>query len=106
MYNLKWTDEEKQLARSLFDNCHQAELEHMMAELKQRAASINTPEDMWALLNDLNQRQREIQYKYGDYRYSQLILLFGRLVREGHLKMEQLENLSEDKLVYIRRIVE
>ena len=106
MYNLRWTDEEKQLARKLFDSCHQAELEHTMAELKRRAADINTPEEMWKLLDDLNQSQREIQYKYGDYRYSQLILLFGRLVREGHLKMEQLEKLSEDKLVYIRRIVD
>ena len=47
---------------------------------------------------------REIEQKY-DYRYSQLILVFGRLVREGRIAEEQLRGLSEEKLSYIRRFV-
>jgi hypothetical protein len=39
-----------------------------------------------------------------DYRYSQLISVFGRLIREGRLTEAHLEGLSQDKLEFIRRI--
>ena len=40
-----------------------------------------------------------------DYRYSQLILVFSRLLREGRIREEQLAGLSEEKLSYIRRVL-
>jgi hypothetical protein len=75
-----------------------------MAEFKSKAATAATPEEMWAVQGYLAHMQREIDEKY-DYRYSQLILVFSRLVREGRLKEEQLQGLSEEKLSYIRHIL-
>jgi hypothetical protein len=46
----------------------------------------------------------QFQAKY-DYRYSQLLLVFGRLVREGRVLESDLDSLSEEKLAVIRRIV-
>jgi hypothetical protein len=37
-----------------------------------------------------------------DYRYSVLLVVFGYLVREGRLRMEELNGLAEDKLASIR----
>ena len=75
-----------------------------MAEFKARAASAAEPQDMWAVQDYLAKKGREIDEKY-DYRYSQLVLVFARLVREGRLKEEQLEGLAEEKLSFIARLL-
>ena len=100
----KWSDSEKKLSRRLFEQALEAELAEVMAEFKSKAAAAATPEEMWAVQGYLAQQRREIDGKY-DYRYSQLLFVFGRLVREGRLQIEQLHGLSEDKLSYIQRIV-
>ncbi len=104
MYNLRWSETEKKLSRSLFETTLHTELMEVMAEFKAKAAGVSTPEEMWAIRDYLTKRQHEITQKYNDYRYSQLILVFARLVREGRIQMGQLGGLSEDKLTYIRRI--
>ena len=103
MHDLKWSESEKKLSRRLFDDALAAELAEILAEFKSKAAAAATTEEMWAIQDCLAQQQREIDGKY-DYRYSQLLSVFGRLVREGRLRAEQLRGLSEDKLSYIERI--
>jgi Photoprotection regulator fluorescence recovery protein len=103
MDSLKWSDSEKKLSRRLFESALEAELAEIMVEFKSKAAGATTPEDVWAVQDFLAQRQREIEQKY-DYRYSQLLLVFGRLVREGRIQEERLHGLSDDKLSYIRHI--
>ena len=63
-----------------------------------------TVDDMWSIGDELRQRRRELE-ELLDYRYSQLTLVFARLILQGHLAEEQLKGLSEDKLVEIRRDV-
>ena len=104
MHNEKWTESEKKLAREVFEVALRAELADVMANFKAGARAVNTPDELWAMRDFLADAQREIEQKY-DYRYSQLILVFGRLMREGRIKEEQLHGLSEEKLTLIRRIV-
>ncbi len=103
MRELKWTEAEKKLSRRAFEVALQAELAEVLQDFKARAAAAQTPEDMWAVEDSLNQRRRELDAKY-DYRYSQLISVFGRLIREGRLTEAQLQGLSQDKLEFIRRV--
>lgn len=104
MHDLKWSESEKKLSRRLFEAALETELAEVMSEFKSKAASASTPQEMWALEDYLAHKRREIDQKY-DYRYSQLILVFSRLVREGRLQVEQLHGLSEEKLSYIQRIL-
>jgi hypothetical protein len=104
MHNLKWTESEKKLSRRLFEAALEAELAEIMAEFKAKSAAVASPEQMWAIQDYLSRKRREVDAKY-DYRYSQLILVFGGLVREGRLQVEQLHGLSDEKLSYIQRIV-
>ena len=53
----------------------------MILEAKQKAGQIKEAGDLWDLEHYLTQRRKEIDRKY-DYRYSQLDLVFGRLLRE------------------------
>ena len=103
MKHLKWSPSEKRLARSLFDRAVAVELQEIIADFKRRAAEVSTPEQMWALREYLGQTQRDFDVKY-DYRYSQLLRVFGHLVREGRITEQELEGLSEEKRQYISRV--
>ena len=72
-------------------------------EVKEMANSIKTPEDIWHLHDFLEKKRSNIDDKY-DYRYSQLIFVFGRLLYEGWLDVYDLEGLDEDKITKIRYV--
>lgn len=98
-----WTDREKKIARCVFEAALHRELAEVMAQFKSRAAGAKEPDDMWAVQAYLAQARRDIDRKY-DYRYSQLDLVFGRLLRERRIQELELEGLAEDKLECIRRV--
>ena len=102
MHDLKWSQAEKKIARRVFEAALVVELSEVLSELKERAAAAAEPDDMWSIERYLQRRRLEIDQKY-DYRYSQLLLVFGHLLREGRIQVEQLSGLSEDKLAYIDR---
>ncbi|RWM31656.1 hypothetical protein [Mesorhizobium sp.] len=99
--DIKWSPSEKKVARSAFDVALQAALAEIMAELKRRASAATTPSDMWEIEDYLQRQRRKIDQMF-DYRYSQLILVFASLIREGYLEQSRLAGLSEDKLEMIR----
>jgi len=96
-----WSKSEKAIARKAFDAALERELQEVIREAKQKAGQIKEPEDLWDLEHYLTQRRGEIDRKY-DYRYSQLDLVFGRLLREKWIDEEDLRGLGEDKLRAIR----
>jgi Photoprotection regulator fluorescence recovery protein len=103
MHDLKWTDAEKKIARRVFDAALQRELAQTLAAFKVRAADTSSPDTMWPIEDWLRDRRREIDAKY-DYRYSQLDLVFGRLLRERRIEEKDLDGLAPDKLDAIRRV--
>ena len=96
-----WSKSEKAIARTAFDAALTRELEDVMQKAKQMANQIKDPEELWELERYLTERRKEIGRKY-DYRYSQLDLVFGRLLREKWIDEKELCGLREDKLRAIR----
>jgi len=74
-----------------------------MQHLRELAARARNPEDIWAIHDYLTLQRRAIDQKY-DYRYSQLTMVFGRLLREKWIGNEDIEGLGEEKIKAIRRI--
>lgn len=103
MYGFNWSDSEKKLARRVFEAALAAELAEVVADFKARAASAAEPDDLWAIEEHLRRKRLEIDRKY-DYRYSQLILVFGQLLRESRIEEAQLVGLAEEKLGENRRV--
>ena len=103
MPSVTWSESEKKIARRVFQAALQRELAEVMAEFKEKTANAKEPEDMWAIQEYLARVQREINSKY-DFRYSQLILVFGRLLHEQRIQDSDLVGIAEDKLAYIRRV--
>jgi hypothetical protein len=102
MYDLSWSASEKKIARRAYDLARESRLAKLMTEFKAKAAAATAPSDIWAIEEYLRQQRREIDDTF-DYRYSQLPLVFARLIREGYLDEAQLGGLAEDKLELIRR---
>jgi hypothetical protein len=103
MHDIKWSHSEKRHARAVFDRALTQELEERLAAFKARAAGTQSAEEMWSMRAHLEDSEHEVQRKY-DFRYSQLIVVFGQLLREGRVTEEQLAGLSEEKLTYIRKV--
>jgi hypothetical protein len=104
MEHMSWSASEKRQARAVFERAAEQESRELLAAFKTRAAAAESLEELWSLRQDLEKSEREFQAKY-DYRYSQLLLVFGRLVREGRVQERELDTLAEEKLAVIRRIV-
>ncbi|MGB6676992.1 MAG: hypothetical protein WBE44_09900 [Terriglobales bacterium] len=100
-----WSKLEKAVARAAFDAALGQELHEVIQEVKKMANEIQQSSDLWDLEFYLTQRRKEIDRKY-DYRYSQLLHVFGRLLHEGRLREEELRGLREDKLDAIRSCAE
>jgi Photoprotection regulator fluorescence recovery protein len=103
MQHLPWTGSEKKIARRAFEEALEARLAKLMADFKARAAAVARPAEMWDVEQYLREQRQEIDQLF-DYRYSQLPLVFGRLIRSGELNEERLSGLSEEKLEIVRRI--
>jgi hypothetical protein len=98
---LRWSDAEKKIARRVFDQALQQELAEVVRKVKEMARDIKEPSDLWKIEDYLTKRRKAIDTDY-DYRYSQLPLVFGQLVRKGRIRVEDLQGLDEEKLAFVR----
>ncbi len=98
--NADWTETEQLVARQAFDKAHEREINALILSVRAQASAIAAPEDMWQLHDFLSSRRHEVDGKY-DYRYSGLVFVFARLVKEGWLQVNELEGLSTDKLAKV-----
>ena len=100
--SLSWSREEKTIARKVFERGLHQELQALIRKTKELANKIEEPSQLWSLEYYLQQRRKEIDRKY-DYRYSQLPMVFGLLIREGSVTEQDLAGLRVDKIEVIRK---
>ena len=98
-----WSTSEKKIARRIFEAALHRELAEVMQTFKSMAANAAEPSDIWSTEEFLTKSRNSIDRKY-DYRYSQLVFVFGRLLREGRIAEEDLAGLSEGKIQEIVHI--
>lgn len=93
MNHLTWSRTEKTVARQAFDLAYKRECEHLAAKIKEKTKDIKDPADLWRLHSFLSKQLKGIEEKY-DYRYSVLIFVFARLIREGWLTESDLDGIT------------
>lgn len=84
MDDVKWSHSQKKLARHLFEAAVQKELAEIITEFKAQAAALSEPDEVWELIARTDQRRRDFDRKY-DFRHSQLLRVFGQLLREDRV---------------------
>jgi len=96
MDRMSWSKTEKSVAKKAFDTAYERECKSFSDKVRAMAEGIQDSEDLWRLCDFLNEKRRETEAKY-DYRYSALIFVFARLLREGWITPEDLEGISQEK---------
>jgi hypothetical protein len=102
--DFKWSGSEKKIAQRAFEAARESVLAGIMAEFKAKAAAAATVVEMWAVEDYLRDSRQQVQ-ELLDYRYSVLLMVFARLIREGHMDEGQLAGLAAEKLEMIRQIL-
>ncbi len=93
----EWTDIEKKIARTAFDQAYKREIEALLKQVQKQASTLVDLGEMWRLHDFLSAKRHEIEGKY-DYQYSVLLFVFAGLVKEGWLHLSELEGLDKAKL--------
>ena len=96
----EWTDTEKTIARTAFDQAYGREIEALLKQVQEEANTLVELSDLWRLHDFLSAKRHQVEGKY-DYQYSALPFVFAGLVKEGWLQLNELEGLSQDKLAKI-----
>lgn len=97
MIDFRWSPAEKKIAREAFDKAYQKECEVIIVKLKKMTAKTKKPDDIWRICDYLTEQRDRTDEKY-DYRYSVLIFVFARLIKEGWLTEADLEGIGKDKV--------
>ena len=98
--NAEWSQTEQTIAQTAFNRAYEREINTLIKEVHEKASAIVELNDVWQLHDFLSARRHEIDGKY-DYRYSGLVFVFARLVKEGWLHLNELEGLDKDKLIKV-----
>jgi hypothetical protein len=102
MFDLKWSQSEKRIARRVFEQALNRELTALIQEAKERINRVFTPEELWEVEHWLTERRKEIDMTY-DYRYSVLPVVFAKLLHRRVVSNSDLDGLGPEKIDLIRR---
>ncbi len=98
--NIGWSEIEEKIARKAFEKAYEREINALIEEVRERGSKLAELDQVWHLHDFLSARRHDIDGKY-DYRYSVLIFVFARLLKEGWLDLDELKGLEPDKLTKI-----
>ncbi len=104
-YNVHWAQSEKKVSRRAFDLAYQRECKEIKAKVEAMLSSDSEPKAIWRIHDYLSSKREETDAKY-DYRYSQLIMVFGLLLKQGWLTESDLQGLDEHKIERIKFLAE
>lgn len=91
------------MARRVYDGAYRKECTEILNKTKEMLSEMKDPKEIWKVEDYLDEKREEIDAKY-DYRYSVLVLVLGRLMREGFIEDSELQGLSQNKIDDIKRI--
>lgn len=100
MNDLAWSTTEESIAKSAMKTARDREIEALLTEVRHQVDEIDQVGDLWRLHDFLSARRHDVDGKYDDDLES-ILFGFARLVKEGWLKMTDLDGLTKEKLAKI-----
>jgi hypothetical protein len=94
---IEWSQSEEKIALSAFSKAYQREIDALLGEVRTKASSTVSIEDMWNLHDFLSARRHDLDGKY-EYCQTGLIFTFAQLVKEGWLSLKDLDGLDAKKI--------
>jgi hypothetical protein len=103
VHEMPWTAAEKKAARKAFDKAFERHCAAITANTKRMLDQASAPTDIWRVEEYLSEHRKTVDRIY-DYRYSQLLLVFSRLMGDGWLTEVDLVGLDQEKIATIKRV--
>ncbi len=100
-----WSKTEKRIAREAYDKAYEREVKAIEQEVRSMLDKAQDARVVWRIHDFLSERRVETDRKY-DYRYSVLLGVFGHLLAEGWLHLDDIEGLDAGKIEKIRAIAD
>ena len=98
---VKWSASEKKIARKAYDAAFERQCRAVTAEAKRMLENISEPAEIWRVHDYLSERRRDVSRVY-HYSYSDLDIVFSRLMGDGWLTEADLEGLRPEKIANIK----
>ena len=98
-----WSNAEKILAREAYDRAYERECTKILEKVRGMLSSMEDPKEIWKIYDYLKKKRRDMDSKY-DYRYLILIIVLGKLMKEGLILDSDIDKLSQDKIDAIKRV--
>jgi len=98
-----WAPTERKLARIVFDKAFERQCTAITQEARRMLETTAAPSDIFRVQEYLTEQRRIVDRLY-DYRYSQLLDVFGRLLSEGWLTEGDLNGLRPEKTAKIKQV--
>ncbi len=98
--NIEWSTTEKKIAQSALEKAKEREINALLATVRQQASGIQEFNDLWLLHDFLSARRYDLDGKY-DCRNATVIFSLAGLVKEGWLKLTELEGLEPEKITKV-----
>ncbi|MEB3341330.1 hypothetical protein [Okeania sp.] len=96
----EWSTTEKRIAQAALEIAKEREINALVATVRQRATKIHEFNDLWHLHDFLSARRYDLDGKY-DPRNATVIFSLAGLVKEGWLKITELEGLDQEKITKV-----
>ncbi len=97
MSNQTWTPTEQSIAQHAIKAAYQREAKALIEEITKEADVIEDIHQVWKLHDYLSAKRHQMDGKYDD-RYPGLMFVFADLLKEGWLRLDDLQGLEAEKL--------
>ena len=98
-----WSNTEKILAREAYDRAYERECIKILEKVRGMLSGMEDPKEIWKIDDYLRKNRRDMDSKY-EYRYLILIIVLGKLMKEGLILDSDIDKLSQDKIDAIKRV--
>ena len=103
--SVSWSASEKKIARRAYDAAFERQCRAVAAETKRMLENMREPAEIWGVHDYLSENRRYVSRVY-HYSYSDLDMVFSRLMSDGWLTEADLAGLHPEKIADIKRASE
>jgi hypothetical protein len=98
---IHWSQGEKNIAQAALQTAYQRETSALIENIREQATQITLLDEVWQLHDFLSARRHDVDGKY-DANEATLMFTLSRLVKEGWLRLAELEGLEADKRAKVK----
>jgi hypothetical protein len=95
-----WTEQEQAVGITALNLAQTRTIERLIADLHRQVIELTSADQIWQLHDFLSIQRHGIEGRF-EFRQESILFVFASLVKEGFLKLDELQGLDSEKLAKI-----